>query len=244
MHNLYLSSIVHDATIKQKRKAMIKALAYWGTEGSLSLLEEGSGPLPPAFLFMTFLATLHLGCLLSFSSERSSGLMSQKEAPRSLMVEGEMARGVEEQPTQFLSLQADDLKPLWTFLSLTLLLRSASERMVCFCLLTFYFFASVAGVRADSCSASRSSRFSKMTEEVGWKRGQVCKVTEGQDEGRKKMLELPYLLLLKNCQASDSRNSLAQLNVGLYKRRKMKKDNQWSGIEIGEEELELEKNFT
>jgi hypothetical protein len=39
-------------------------------------------------------------------------LMSQKEAPRSLMVEREMARGVEEEPTQFLSLQADDLKPL------------------------------------------------------------------------------------------------------------------------------------
>ena len=33
-----------------------------------------------------------------------------------MMMEGEMAGGVEEQPTQFLSLQADDLEALMNFL--------------------------------------------------------------------------------------------------------------------------------
>lgn len=100
---------------------MNKALAYCGAVplrevGPLPLLEKGPLPLleqgPLAFLLMVFLVAFPLGCLLSFTSVRSSGLISQKEVPRSLMMEGEMAGGVEEQPTQFLSLQADDLKPL------------------------------------------------------------------------------------------------------------------------------------
>jgi len=102
--------------IKQvnKRKVVFKALAYCG---ALPLLEEGPTPLlddgPLAFLLMTFLlVAFPLGCLLRFSSVRSSGLISHKEETKSLMMEGEIAGGVAEQPTQFLSLHASDLKPL------------------------------------------------------------------------------------------------------------------------------------
>jgi len=51
------------------------------------------------------------------------------------MIVGEIVGGVTEQPRHFLSLHMEDLKPLCSFLSLVLLLTSASERdaFLCFC---------------------------------------------------------------------------------------------------------------
>lgn len=54
--------------------------------------------------------------------------MPQKEAPKFLMILGETIGGRDEQPRQFLSLQEDDLNPLWILFNLRLLLTSASDR--------------------------------------------------------------------------------------------------------------------
>jgi len=54
--------------------------------------------------------------------------MLQKAAPKSLIILGEIVGGTAEQPRQFLSLQAEALKPLLAFLIMRLLLTSASVR--------------------------------------------------------------------------------------------------------------------
>jgi hypothetical protein len=68
----------------------------------------------------------------SLLSVNSDGSMLQNEAPRFLMMEGDMAGGVELQAKQFLSLQAGVLKPLYSLLSLRLRLTSASDRIGAF----------------------------------------------------------------------------------------------------------------
>lgn len=69
-----------------------------------------------------------VGLALSLDGKRSSGLMPHKVSPKLLMTLEENVGGSAQHPWQFLSLQADDLKPLLTIFSLVLLLTSASKR--------------------------------------------------------------------------------------------------------------------
>ena len=80
-----------------------------------------------AFAALFTIDFLFAGAVYRFSSERSSGLILQKLAPKFLIMVGEIVGGETEHPKQFLSLQADVLKPLFTFFSLKLLLRSSSR---------------------------------------------------------------------------------------------------------------------
>lgn len=87
-------------------------------------------------------AVFFFGWALSLVGDRSSGFRPQKETLRFLITFGEMVGGVAEQPKQFSSLQEDDLKPLFGFFSLVLLLTSPSERGLFLWSCSFSFWVS------------------------------------------------------------------------------------------------------
>ena len=138
----------------------------------------------------------------SFEGDKSSGFKPQKEAPRFLIILGEMDGGLEH-PKQFMSLQIEDLKPLCNFLNLVLLLTSALERGA-FPLACFLFLGvcrpSVLLETKKSCSSSRSS---KTTEEDYSKFEQTGRVTFGHSFGKEKRVVLPDILGFIRFQALD-----------------------------------------
>jgi hypothetical protein len=95
----------------------------------------------------------------------------------------EMVGGVDEQPRQLQSLQAEVLKPLWTSFSLLLLLTSASERGA-FPLAFTFLFGVLIGLVSSSGSSCSSMMGSRITEVEASKFGQADKKTDGQALGR------------------------------------------------------------
>jgi hypothetical protein len=132
-----------------------------------------------------------------------------------------------EQPTQFLSLQEEDLNPLLIILSLWLLLISASERGCFFDLTVLFLLTGVLGLGTSASSYSSSSK----TREVSSKFEQAEKLEEGQEGGIEKRYDLPGLFAERIFQAGDFRIELAQSKVVDCIRRKVKKLIQASGME-------------